>query len=100
MNQTQTQGGAAAIVAFLAGILAGRGVFGLDAATWSTILGAVLAFGAVIWNIVSTRKTAIANTLGGNGTVVVTDAATANALPNNPNVVSKDDVKVTAKQGA
>lgn len=51
MNSTQIQTTAAPLVAFLAGLLAGKGVFGLDAATWATAIGAVLAFGATIWGI-------------------------------------------------
>lgn len=58
MNSTSATGTFAPIVAFLAGLLAGKGVFGLDAATWTTIIGAVIAFGATIWGVVATRKTA------------------------------------------
>lgn len=98
MNQTQIQTTAAPLIAFLAGLLAGKGVFGLDAATWATAIGAFVAFGATIWGLVSTRKTALANTLGNiPGTTVITDAATANALPANNSVVSSADVKVVSK---
>lgn len=58
MNSTQIQTTAAPIIAFLAGLLAGRGVFGLDAATWATMIGAVIAFGATIWGAITTRKNA------------------------------------------
>lgn len=59
MNSTQVQTTLAPLVAFLAGLLAGKGVFGLDAATWATLIGAVAAFGATIWGAIAARKTAI-----------------------------------------
>lgn len=59
MNSTQVQTTAAPIVAFLAGLLAGKGVFGFDAGTWATVIGAVLAFGATIWGAVKGTKTSI-----------------------------------------
>ncbi len=46
------------LVAFFAGLLAGKGVFGLDAQTWTTVIGSVVAFGATIWGVVSSRKSA------------------------------------------
>lgn len=61
MNSTQIQTTAAPIVAFLAGLLAGKGVFGFDAGTWTTVIGAVLAFGATIWGAVKGTKTSIIN---------------------------------------
>lgn len=59
MNSTNIQTTIAPLVTFLAGILAGKGVFGLDAATWATIVGAILGLGATIWAAVTTRNTAI-----------------------------------------
>lgn len=59
MNSTQTQTSTATIVAFIAGVLAGRGVFGFDTATWITILTAVLGGGMTIWTAIATRKKAI-----------------------------------------
>jgi hypothetical protein len=47
------------MVAFLAGLLAGKGVFGFDAATWTMVLGSVAGAAAIIWNAVSTRKSAL-----------------------------------------
>lgn len=58
MNSTSIQSTAAPIVAFLAGLLAGKGVFGFDIATWTTIIGGLLGLGAAIWAAVATRKTA------------------------------------------
>src|SRR5258708_31536424 len=59
VNPTQVQTTLAPLVAFLAGLLAGKGVFGLDATTWATIIGSVAAFGATIWGAIAARKTAI-----------------------------------------
>lgn len=59
MNGTQIQTTLAPLISFLAGLAAGKGLFGLDSATWATILGAVAAFGATIWGAVATRNTAI-----------------------------------------
>lgn len=59
MNQTQTQTGLAAIVAFFAGLLAGKGVFGFDTATWTQILGGAAGLAATIWTAIATRKTAM-----------------------------------------
>ena len=98
MNQTSIQTTLAPLVAFLAGLLAGKGLFGFDAATWAPILGAVAAFGATVWGAVAARKTALANTVGNMaGTTVVTDAATAAALPDNSSVVSSKTVSIVAK---
>lgn len=63
MNPTQTQNTIAPIVAFLAGLLAGKGVFGFDSATWAMILGAVFGLGATIWAAVTTRKNALTATV-------------------------------------
>lgn len=46
------------LVAFFAGLLAGKGVFGLDAQTWTTVIGAVIAAGASVWGAIASRKTA------------------------------------------
>jgi hypothetical protein len=94
MNKTQLQTTLAPLIAAVAGFLAGKGVFGLDAATWATVLGSLATIGAVAWGAVAARKTSLADTVGQGGTVVVTDKATADALPANPNVVSSTEVKV------
>lgn len=46
------------LVAFFAGLLAGKGVFGLDAGTWTTIIGAIIAGVASVWGAIASRKTA------------------------------------------
>lgn len=58
MNSTQIQTTLAPLISFLAGLAAGKGLFGLDAATWATVIGAVVAFGATIWGAIATRQTA------------------------------------------
>lgn len=62
-NTTQATTSFAAAIAFLAGLLAGRGVFGFDQATWITILTGAGGFGMLIWNAVSTRKSAMVSTV-------------------------------------
>lgn len=46
------------LIAFFAGLLAGKGVFGLDAGTWTTVIGAVIAAGASVWGAIASRKSA------------------------------------------
>lgn len=58
MNSTQIQTTLAPILTFLAGLAAGRGLFGWDAATWYTILGSIVGLGATIWGAIVTRQTA------------------------------------------
>lgn len=101
MNKTQLQTTLAPIVAALAGFLAGKGVFGLDTTTWITILGGIVAFGATIWGAISTRASALKDTTGGlPNTTVITDKASADALPNNPDVVAATPEIINAIQKA
>lgn len=89
MNKTQIQTTFAPLIAAIAGFLAGKGVFGLDAQTWISILGGAGALAATIWGAVATRETALKDTTGGLAhTTVITDKASAEALPNNPDVVA------------
>lgn len=60
MNSTQIQTTLAPLLTFLAGLAAGKGLFGWDAATWYTILGGVVGFGATIWAAVATKNSSIA----------------------------------------
>lgn len=62
MNTTQIQSTLAPLITFLAGLAAGKGLFGLDSATWTTILGSVAGLGATIWAAVATRSSSIAAT--------------------------------------
>lgn len=61
MNSTTAQTQSATFIAFVAGLLAGKGVFGLDAATWAAVLGAFAYLGTVLWNAWTTRQQAIVN---------------------------------------
>ncbi len=63
MNSTQLQTLAAPLVTFFAGLLAGKGVFGLDAGSWTTIIGGLAGTVATIWGVVATRKTALVSTV-------------------------------------
>lgn len=89
MNKTQLQTTLAPLVAAIAGFLAGKGIFGFDAATWATILGSIGTLVAVTWGAIAARPQALKDTTGGlANTTVITDAASAAALPNNPDVVA------------
>ena len=95
MNGTQVQTTLAPLVAFLAGLLAGKGVFGLDAATWATVIGAVFAGGATIWGAIAAKKSSLVTTVAAMPEVsevtldrtVAGSAALNSATPSN--VVSK-----------
>lgn len=101
MNKTQLQTTLAPLVAAIAGFLAGKGIFGFDAQTWITILGTIGALAATIWGAVSTRPQALKDTTGSlANTTVVTDKASADALPNNPDVVAATPEIVNAIQKA
>lgn len=81
MNSTQIQTTIAPLISFLAGLAAGKGLFGLDSATWATILGAVAAFGATIWGAFAAKTSSIvaqANAVPST-TVTTTDPALASA---------------------
>lgn len=81
MNSTQIQSTLAPLISFLAGLAAGKGLFGLDSATWATLLGAIAAFGATIWGALATRTSAVvaqANAVTST-TVTTTDPELAKA---------------------
>ena len=59
MNGTQLQTTLSGLIAFLAGLAAGRGLFGLDQATWVTILTALVGVVGVIWTAFKTKTTSI-----------------------------------------
>ena len=68
-----------------------------------TIIGGVVAIGAVLWPAIVffTRAQSLKDTVGHlKGTTVVTDAASANALPNNKDVVAATPEIVAAIQKA
>ena len=88
-NKTQLQTTTAAIVAGAAGYAAGHGWLGLDVGGWTTILGSLVAVGAVLWPAIVTRAQSLKDTVGSlKNTTVITDKASAAALPNNPDVVA------------
>lgn len=63
MNSTQLQTLATPLIGFVAGLLAGKGVFGLDAGSWATIIGGLAGTVATIWGVVATRQTALVSTV-------------------------------------
>ncbi len=88
-NKTQVQTTAATLVGIAAGYAAGHGWLGLSTGDWTTIITAALLFGSAAWPVVVTRAKSLKDTVGGmKNTTVVTDKATADALPNNPDVVA------------
>src|SRR5947209_19740026 len=89
MNKTQLQTTAASLVGVAAGYAAGHGWLGLSVGDWTTLLTSAAAIGAVIWPVLVTRATSLKDTVGNlPNTTVVTDKASADALPNNPDVVA------------
>lgn len=99
MNKTQLQTTAAPIIGVAAGYLAGSGALGLNASDWGTVLGGVVAVGSILWPAIVTRLQSLKDTVGKSGAVVVTTAASANALPNNPNVVTAGSAVAAAVKG-
>jgi hypothetical protein len=96
-NKTQLQTTAATIVAAGAGYLAGKGYLGLSLTDWTTILTAVVTVGSIVWPILVTRAQSLKDTVGHlKNTTVVTDEASAKALPNNPDVVASTPEIVSA----
>jgi hypothetical protein len=88
-NKTQLQTTAATLVGVGAGYLAGKGYLGLSLTDWTTILTAVVTVGTIVWPIVVTRANSLKDTVGKlKNTTVVTDAESAKALPNNPDVIA------------
>ncbi len=63
MNTTQATTTFGPIIAFFAGLLAGKGVFGFDAATWTMIIGGAVGFAATVWGAIAGRKTALVTTV-------------------------------------
>jgi len=92
MNTVQTQTTIAPLIAFVAGLLAGKGVFGLDAATWATILGGAVAFGVTIWTAFTTSKKALITSVANQAevkAVVLEDTAPASLVNETPSNVAK-----------
>jgi len=97
MNKTQLQTTLAPIVAAIAGAFAAKGFLGIGAADWSTILYSLISAGAIVVPVIVTRAKALKDTVGKMpATTVITDKATADALPNNPDVISATPAIVAA----
>lgn len=89
MNKTQLQTTMAPLIALAAGYAAGHGWLGLDLGSWTVVIGALAGAGAVLWPAIVTRAQSLKDTVGKlPQTTVVTDAASAAALPDNKDVVA------------
>ncbi len=89
MNKTQLQTTVAPLIGVAAGYLAGAHVLGLDASAWTVVITGLLGAGAVLWPALVTRATSLKDTVGHmDKTTVVTDPASAAALPNNKDVIA------------
>lgn len=89
MNKTQIQTTLASLIGVVAGYAAGHGWLGLSVSDWTTLLTAIGTIGVVAWSAVITRPQALKDTTGHLlNTTVVTDKASADALPNNKDVVA------------
>lgn len=89
VNSTQLQTTTATIVAGAAGYAAGHGWLGLDAGTWGVLFSALAVFLPAAWPAIVTRANSLKNTVGKmDKTTVITDAASAAALPDNKDVVA------------
>lgn len=93
MNPTQIATSAGPLVAFFAGLLAGRGAFGIDAAGWTTILGGFVGFGAAVWSVFTTRKSAITATVA--NLPEVTEVKVNTTLPEGKALVDATPPNVT-----
>ena len=78
MNATQIQTTIAPLISFLAGLAAGKNLFGLDSATWTTILGSLAGAGMAVWSALASRQTALISTVA-NDPSVKSVTLTANA---------------------
>ena len=89
MNNTQVQTGGAAFIALLAGFAAGHGYLGLSLTDWTTLLTLIFGAGAILWPVVQTRALKLKDTVGNmDNTRVITDKASADALPKNDSVIA------------
>lgn len=88
MNKTQIQTTLAPLVGIMVSWLAHKFPL-LDQATWDTLVNAIIFAGASAFIGWRTSRLALKDTVGEMPhTTVVTDKASANALPNNPDVVA------------
>lgn len=88
-NKTQLQTTAASMAGVAAGYAAGHGWLGLDAGAWGTVFTALAMALPVVWPALVTRAKSLKDTVGKmKQTTVVTDPASAAALPDNKDVVA------------
>ena len=84
-NSTQVQTTSASLVALAAGYAASQHWLGLSETQWLGLFGALIA----AWPAIVTRAQSLKNTVGHmDKTTVVTDAASAAALPGNEDVIA------------
>lgn len=96
-NSTQVQVGASSMVALVAGYAYGHGWLSLSLTDWTTIVTALVTIGPILWPIIKTRAQALKDQTGKlKNTTVVTDKASAEALPNNKDVVASTPAIVAA----
>lgn len=96
-NSTQVQVGASSMIALAAGYAAGHGYLSLSLSDWTTLLTMATVAAPILWPIIKTRAQALKDQTGRlKNTTVVTDAASANALPNNKDVVASTPAIVAA----
>lgn len=89
MNNTQVQTGGAALIALLAGFAAGHNWLGLSLSDWTTLITMIGGAAAILWPVIQTRALKLKDAVGKlPATTVVTDKASADALPNNKDVVA------------
>lgn len=93
MNSTQLQTTLGPILGLVAGYFAAW--WGIDQADALGILTALIGVGYAVYNAVITRKSGLISQVAQGGTQVITkDQSTADALPNNPNVMGPQEAKV------
>lgn len=97
MNKTQIMNILTPLIATFATYLTSK-VPLLDQATWNTLISSAALAGVTAVLAYINRPLALKDTVGGmSGTTVVTDKASADALPANSSVVSNTEVKVVSK---
>jgi len=89
MNKTQLQTTVAPLIGVVAGYLAGAHVLNLSSGDWTIVISSLVGAAAILWPAVATRAQSLKDTVGKMpATTVITDAASANALPDNKDVVA------------
>jgi hypothetical protein len=100
-NKTQLAVSGAAVIGIAAAYAAGHGWLGLSTTDWTSLITLVAGAAAIAGPPILTRAQALKDTVGKmKNTTVVTDAASANALPANPDVVAATPAIVAAIKAA